>query len=63
MAKLSNVDRLKNTNREQAIKFAARESGRIDAILADHRLGSGLSGPAAAMKIADRKVAPYRRSS
>jgi PAS domain S-box-containing protein len=37
---------------EKAIELAAREGGRFDAILADYRLGSGLSGPAAAIEIA-----------
>ena len=41
---------------EQATKRAARESGRFDAIFADHRLGSGLSGPAAATKIAEQEA-------
>ena len=44
------------TSGENAIDLAARERGRFDAILADHRLGSGLSGSAAANEIARREA-------
>jgi signal transduction histidine kinase len=39
---------------EEAIERAAQENWRFDAILADHRLGSGLTGAAAAAEIARR---------
>ncbi len=39
---------------EEALDVAARENGRIDAILADYRLGAGLSGVDAAREIARR---------
>ena len=43
------------TSGEKAIELAARERGRFDAILADHRLGYGLTGPAAAAEISRRE--------
>jgi DNA-binding response OmpR family regulator len=36
---------------EEALALAAAENGRFDAILADHRLGGGLTGAAAAKEI------------
>jgi signal transduction histidine kinase/CheY-like chemotaxis protein len=36
---------------EEALALAAREGWRFDAILADHRLGAGLTGTATAMEI------------
>ena len=37
---------------EEAVRFASQEDWRFDAIVADHRLGAGLTGAAAAAKIA-----------
>jgi CheY-like chemotaxis protein len=39
---------------EEALALAAREGWRFDAILADHRLGAGLTGTAAAKEISRR---------
>jgi CheY-like chemotaxis protein/two-component sensor histidine kinase len=39
---------------EEALELAAREGWRFDAILADHRLGAGLNGTAAAKEISLR---------
>ncbi len=39
---------------EQALNLAAKENWNFDAILADHRLGSGLSGTDAAAEIGRR---------
>jgi CheY-like chemotaxis protein len=43
---------------EEAIEKASAENWRFDAIVADHRLGPGLSGVAAAAEIARRANRP-----
>ena len=42
------------TTGEEAITLAAQEEWRVDAIVADHRLGPGLTGAEAATEIARR---------
>jgi len=45
---------LSAANGEEALECAAQANWRFDAIIADHRLGSGMSGNAAATEIARR---------
>ena len=47
-------DTLSAASGEEALDFAAQEEWRFDAIVADHRLGPGLTGNAAAKEIARR---------
>jgi PAS domain S-box-containing protein len=54
MLEFSGYDVLGAETGEEALALAAREGWRIDAILADHRLGAGLTGTAAAKEISRR---------
>ena len=52
-------DTLSAASGEEALDLAAQEDWRFDAIIADHRLGPGLTGNAAAKEIARRAGRPF----